>query len=118
MSARPSPTGALAALLFAVASIAACGGGTATGSVCPPTQTLTYANFGEPFMSKYCTSCHNGRESPNLASVGSIRSHRADVDTEAAAGPNATNTSMPEGSTTPTDEERRQLGEWLACGAP
>src|SRR5262245_66555115 len=32
--------------------------GTPTESVCPTTQTLTYANFGQTFFNGYCQRCH------------------------------------------------------------
>jgi len=32
--------------------------GPPTESTCPPSPTLTYASFGQPFMTKYCISCH------------------------------------------------------------
>ena len=33
----------------------------------------------------------------------------------AAAGPDAVNTLMPPDGDKPTEEQRRQLGQWLAC---
>ncbi len=47
-----------------------------------------------------------------------IRDQLDDIDTIAAAGPDAVNTEMPPDTPAPTEEERRKLGEWLACGAP
>jgi hypothetical protein len=45
--------------------------------------------------------------------------HASDIDTEAASGPKATNTDMPElgtaVTTAPTDAERATLGQFLAC---
>jgi hypothetical protein len=40
------------------------------------------------------------------------------IDEQAAAGPDHVNTSMPPSGPRPSEAERRQLGEWLACGAP
>jgi hypothetical protein len=40
------------------------------------------------------------------------------IDELAAAGPDAVNIEMPPDGAKPTEAERRQLGEWLACGAP
>lgn len=37
------------------------------------------------------------------------------IDEHAAAGPNSVNTAMPPSDPTPSEAERRQLGEWLAC---
>jgi len=110
----------LSVALLALAPLA-CGGGPgdSTGSTCPTESTLTYANFGQAFMQARCLSCHNagGPESPTLSTLDQIRSHADVIDRSAAAGPNAVNTYMPEGSSVP-EAERRQLGEWLACGAP
>lgn len=110
----------LSALLVAV-GVAACGGGPgdATGSTCPTTQTLTYANFGQAFMQQHCLACHSatGPESPKFDTVAQIRAAAGDIDRSAAAGPNTVNTFMPDGSSV-DEAERRKLGEWLACGAP
>lgn len=106
---------------IAGASVLACGEGSgdATGSSCPENSTLTYANFGQAFIQSNCLSCHGsaGPEDPSLATLEQVQSHIDDIDRAAAAGPNATNTFMPEGASVSTPE-RRMLGEWLACGAP
>ncbi|MFO0608503.1 MAG: hypothetical protein U0324_35385 [Polyangiales bacterium] len=106
-------------LWIALALAFALGCSKGTGSTCPTNSTLTYDNFGRNFFSRYCDSCHGtgGRTRPSLASVTEIRARVSSVDQEAAAGPDNVNTSMPEGSPAPTEAERRQLGEWLACGA-
>jgi len=95
------------------------GPGDATGSVCPTDSTLTYATFGEPFVAKYCSSCHRagGPETPTLSTIDQIRANSDVIDRSAAAGPKAVNSYMPENGSVP-EAERRQLGEWLACGAP
>jgi len=107
--------------------------GSPTGSTCPPTSTLTYASFGQGFMDAYCTSCHssaaesrhgapNGVNFDTQAAIGNAAD---EIDRAAAAGPEATNTIMPPLSAVPdvvaaapSDPERQQLAEWLACGAP
>ena len=99
----------------------ACGGGPgdSTGSTCPTTgSTLTYANFGQKFFQDHCLACHAaaGPESPKFDTVEQIRAAKSDIDKSAAAGPNAVNTYMPDGSSV-DEAERRKLGEWLACGA-
>lgn len=94
--------------------------GDPTGSTCPTGgSALTYDNFGAEFMQKNCLSCHGngGPESPNLSTVERVRANKDEVDRAAAAGPDATNTYMPDGASVST-EERKKLGEWLACGAP
>jgi mono/diheme cytochrome c family protein len=105
---------------FLVLALASCGEGLgdSTGSTCPPDSMLTYENFGQAFMQSHCTSCHgsSGPESPALSSLEQVRGSLGDVDRAAAAGPSAVNTYMPEGGSV-TEAERRELGEWLACGA-
>jgi mono/diheme cytochrome c family protein len=88
-----------------------------SGSECPTGSTLTYANFGQAFMSAHCTSCHSGRTSPDLSTQAAIQASRAAIDAAAASGPNGTATRMPQGASIATSE-RVKLGEWLACGAP
>ncbi len=106
-------------LVLSTAAVA-CEEGEPTGSVCPTGSQLTYDNFGKHFFETYCYRCHDAQheESPKLDSIMSIRSHIGDIDKMAAAGPKATNDEMPEDGTAPSVEERKKLGEWLACGAP
>ena len=97
-----------------------------TGSVCND-STLTYENFGRAFMEKYCTDCHSkskkGEEARqcapddhNFDDLDSIVLQREHIDEHAAAGPNSVNDAMPpSGSSKPTEQERRDLGTWLAC---
>ena len=102
--------------------------GVPTEAVCPTTQTLTYASFGQAFFAGYCQRCHASTVT-GLARMGAPTDHTFDtveqirsmsdhIDEHAAAGPSAVNTEMPPDAPTPTEAERRQLGEWLACGAP
>lgn len=115
-----------------VIALAACNNtvllGPPTEAVCPPDSTLTYAGFGEPFMTSYCVRCHSStlmgpdrqgapllHDFNTLYGVLPFISH---IDETAASGPAATNTSMPNGDPTPSLDERTMLGEWLACGAP
>jgi hypothetical protein len=91
--------------------------GTPTGSTCPPASTLTYANFGQAFISTNCLGCHNGTTSPRLSTQSEVAANAGAIDRQAAAGPNATNTFMPRDHDVPI-ADRTRLGEWLACGAP
>jgi len=119
MKASRIPRFALA--FFVSATLIACGSGPGdtTGSTCPTTSTLTYANFGQAFVQQHCLACHsaNGPESPKFDTLAQIRSSSSDIDRSAAAGLNAVNTYMPERGSV-DESERRKLGEWLACGAP
>lgn len=129
--------------LFIVLVIAACGPNatpTPTGATCPDPDpnTLTYDNFGKPFMQKYCTWCHDS-SLPRAERNGAPLYHDFDtllgvievvdhIDEQAGFGPNAMNELMPPdrcpstpggGLDTncmkPTAEERTKLSVWLAC---
>ena len=122
----------VAAAFSIVLAASACGDseaaeeeGTATASTCPSSSTLTYDNFAKPFMEAYCTRCHSsaltgaarhdaplGHDFDSEAGILVVGEH---VDAHAAAGPGAVNTIMPPEDPKPTEAERRQLGEWLAC---
>jgi hypothetical protein len=101
---------------------------TPSGAVCAEGSTLTWDNFAEDFFASYCTRCHsttlsgaarNGAPNDhNFDSVEMVRDEIDHTDEQAAAGPDSVNTLMPISGPAPTEEERRKLGEWLACGAP
>jgi uncharacterized membrane protein len=103
--------------------------GSASGATCPTGSTLTYEAFGRAFMEHYCTRCHssalsgaarNGAPSDhNFDTLAGIKGTAVEhIDEEAAAGPDRVNTAMPPNGPQPTEDERRLLGEWLACGTP
>jgi hypothetical protein len=102
--------------------------GPPTQSECPPGSTLTWDNFGRKFMEDYCTRCHHSnlrgearQGAPSFHdfdTVSGVKVVKAHVDETTASGPAATNTSMPPDSPRPTLDERRRLGEWLACDSP
>jgi uncharacterized membrane protein len=102
--------------------------GVTTQSVCPTPQTLTYENFGRMFMASYCLRCHSeavtgatrtgAPADHNFDNVNMIRSLAGHIDQYAAAGPAGTNAVMPPADPRPSADERRKLGEWLACMAP
>lgn len=96
-----------------------------TESSCPNQSTLTYESFGRAFMESYCTRCHSstrtgfarsgaptGHDFDTLSGILLVAEH---IDQHAAAGPAGKNTEMPPTDPKPSDEERRQLGGWLAC---
>ena len=117
---------------------------TPTGATCPDVNNVQYTwqNFGYDFFCHYCTNCHdsslkldqrNGaplfHDLDTLIGVMQVWLH---TDEQAAWGPNAHNNFMPGGGTNyrcpstlggpldencmePTDTEREQLGEFLAC---
>lgn len=102
--------------------------GPPTGSTCPDGSTLTYENFGQAFMEAYCTRCHHSelvgaarQGAPSFHDFDSVFGARAvkeHIDETSAIGPDAENRSMPPGAPSPTDDERRQLGQWIACDLP
>ncbi|EYF00722.1 hypothetical protein [Chondromyces apiculatus] len=100
-----------------------------SGATCPPDSTLTYDTFGRPFMEAYCTSCHSAHltgaqrqgapTDHNFDTLEACHEAGADhIDQTTAAGPDRVNDSMPPIYPAPSEAERRQLGEWLACGMP
>jgi hypothetical protein len=96
--------------------LGACGGSGAS-TTCPPGgTTLTYAGFGQSYLSRYCTSCH-GSSSPSeglsLSTQALVQAHAGAVASETSRG-----SMPPRGSAMPTATEAAQLAEWLACGAP
>jgi uncharacterized membrane protein len=131
-------------LMVAMAIFTACAGddeegeahgeleeGEPSGAICPSDSTLSYATFGESFMSSYCTSCHSSEltgkdrnDAPSDHNFDTLEAIHdvgmAHIDLAAAAGPDHVNTLMPpaEHPHHPSEAERAQLGEWLACGAP
>jgi len=113
---------ALASILFS-----ACTSTAETGASCPPTGAPTYASFGRAFFARFCTGCHSRSATSrhgaptdqNYDSEDDVRANAFAIDREAAAGPGATNTDMPDMSgpvhTPPTHDERELLGQFLAC---
>ncbi len=99
--------------------------GPPTGTVCPPTSTLNYTNFGKPFMESYCTKCHDSNKTGEqrqgaptfhdfdyLSGIKVVANH---IDETSASGPEATNEGMPEDNPKPSLAERQMLGEWIPC---
>jgi len=106
------------------------------------TTTLTWDNFGHDFMCHYCTNCHdsslplskrNGaplfHDFDFLDGVMEVPDH---IDQQAGASMLVHNDQMPGGGTCgqcpskvggpldhpcliPTEEERQQLAQWIAC---
>jgi hypothetical protein len=116
-------------LLIALALVTAACTSTPSGATCPPdpTDVPTYDNFGREFMETYCVGCHSvtatdrhgAPDDQNYDSEADVKKHAADIDVNAAAGPNAINTAMPEIAgpvhAAPTQAEREMLGRFLAC---
>lgn len=118
--------------LLALAAVSGCADeplfGPPTESACPPGSSLTYDGFGRPFMETYCNRCHSSEltgsdrmgapsfhDFDTLFGIKAVSNH---IDLTAAAGPAVTNDSMPPDGAKPTEAERIQLGEWIACDMP
>lgn len=110
-------------VLAALGLVAACGGeGEEITASCPTEgTTLTYDNFGKAFFDTYCNSCHSAEGAARQGAPSgdvfdtqdAIVGDKGEIY-EVSAG---SNPSMPPGGG-PSDAERAQLAEWLACGAP
>lgn len=100
--------------------------GTPSGATCDG-SSLTYENFGQGFMTNYCNNCHSSAlkteeerqcapSDHNFDSLDDVLLNSEHIDGHAAAGPNSVNNEMPpSGNKMPTDQERMDLGTWLAC---
>ena len=91
---------------------------------CPPESDLTYESFGQEFFESYCLHCHSAARSGTArggAPAGlDFDELPAIVDAAERIWGQAAdaNTMMPWAGTRPSMEQRRALGDWLACGAP
>jgi uncharacterized membrane protein len=103
-----------------LAVLAACG--TSDPSYQCQTSDLTYATFGDAFVTNWCRGCHSVDLAPGMrqrAPVDMNFDTLADVhawshDILVSAG---LTTSMPPAGG-PSDAERQMLVAWLDCGAP
>ncbi len=107
------------AIAFALGvALAGCGVEDIDDHPCPPGgTTLTYQNFGYGFFASHCIHCHggpNGYSSRAFTTHASIRDDRARIFANSVGE----NPPMPPGPDDPSEDERRKLAEWLACGAP
>jgi uncharacterized membrane protein len=104
-------------------TVSACAAPDFADARCPPGGTeLTYESFGQPFLARYCETCHgrdvpDRRGAPDKYTFDSRKEVLAWKDRiyDRSAGDNA---SMPPGPDDPPIAERDRLAEWLACGAP
>ena len=97
--------------------VAGCTASTLTGISaedlrCPPDSTLTYVNFGAPFLEDNCLSCHTSKQAPLLTTHSAVLANKAKILRAAV-----TSSEMPDDGSLRL-EQRRLLGEWLTCGAP
>ena len=90
---------------------------------CPDRSILTYEDFGGPFMYSWCNGCHTStlaegqrQKAPVGVDFDTVDDVRAWADRIWMRAGDHNVTMPPVGG--PEDDERGQLGEWLACGAP
>lgn len=105
----------VSALLVGALALGACDdstGITDADIACPPTPTLTYANFGAALIDAECLQCHTTRERPALDTQARVQANANRIIDVAVF-----RSAMPEGGSM-TNEVRTQLGQWLTCGAP
>ena len=98
----------LAAALAAAAALASCGGTSSAPGSCTDGSTLTYATFGQAFMSSYCVSCHGGgriEAGVVLTSQSAIQNRASQVSAAAGTG----GSMPPSGSAAPSSAERAKL---------
>ena len=77
-------------------------------------DTLTYASFGQRFMTNYCVSCHSGasaQKGVRLDTLAGVTAAKSKVKSEVGAG-----AMPPPGIRPPTTAERGQLTQWIDCG--
>lgn len=114
-------------LAFALCSLlVACGddgdGGDGGDGIDCAQSTLTFENFGEPFISNHCLECHasavtgaarnNAPASVNFDSRTLVETQAGRIKARVSAG------SMPPSTaaSTPSQTERSDLSEWIDCG--
>ena len=109
--------------VVAASSGSACSIAQLEDAECPPEgTTLSYENFGQDFMASWCLRCHqpytnNRHGAPgeyNFDTLQGIRRNTTRIFARAALD----NDSMPPGPDDPPGQQREDLAEWLACGAP
>ncbi len=92
-------------------------------TTCPNGSLLTYENFGEAFLTKYCTHCHardlsgdlrfGAPEEVNLDKPEDVSTWRVLILSTAGVGDKS---SMPPGARNIPSADRSRLAEWLNCG--
>ncbi|MCX5741411.1 MAG: hypothetical protein NT062_02810 [Proteobacteria bacterium] len=121
----------LAAVILALAVVACADEapvGQLTDATCPPTAAPTYANFGAAFFDSHCLACHSETKvgvdragappTIDFDTLALVRENTSRIDQQAAFGPTIHNRLMPPANAmvaVPSDDERRQLGQFLAC---
>jgi len=113
---RSSRSALVAVIVLAVG----CGDDTSEPAV-SACSTLTYQNFGEPFVLDWCRGCHSSglpddmrQGAPldvNFDDLDHVRAWSVRIATR-SAGPLPT---MPPAAG-PSQEERDMLAEWIQCG--
>ena len=96
-----------------------------TGATCPEDNLLTYESFAVRFFEHYCLRCHSSMVT-GTDRQGAPNDHNFDseieilgvaehIDERVGAAGDIVNTIMPPSDPRPSEAERRQLAEYLAC---
>jgi len=90
------------------------GGGGSTGDDSGTSTAVTYAGTIQPFLTKYCTSCHNPTTamSPILNSYDTAKANATACNNDLEVG------TMPPSGTKPTAAEKQAFQEWITLGFP
>lgn len=120
MPARAPRLLALASLASLAALTPACLYDKLEDAECPPGGTeLTFENFGEEFLDRYCNYCHGSsivdRQGAPPAYVFETEEQVERWASRIYVRAAGRNDSMPPGPDDPPREERDKLAEWLAC---
>lgn len=90
---------------------------------CPSGTNLTWDNFAEQYVRRYCSGCHaaslvdDERSGAPAEIVFDTHEDALSLRIEMIRYASANNAPMPPGIKVP-DDERALIREWLKCGAP
>jgi len=89
---------------------------------CPTGSSVTYESFGKEFFGTWCQSCHGAAVTNRNGAPDDIFFDTRDdiwaLREQVFAQTADANKSMPIGPHGPSDDDRKRLADWLACGAP
>ncbi len=111
---------AILALALAL-STSACGDDGGSSIDCAE-STLTFANFGEPFIIANCRTCHSEdpgtdrRGAPSSVNWDTLEQVQSLSDRMLARAGNGTSMPPSTAPAFPSDADRALLAEWLSCG--
>jgi uncharacterized membrane protein len=120
---RSSRNRRLVLVVVAVIALASCVHElpTSTETTCT-TTSLTYENFGQPFVITWCRGCHSSQlpsemrqQSPTTVNFDTLSDIKGFMPRLSARAIGDSATMPPAGG--PPAEERKLFAEWLRCGS-